>query len=193
MGMTRPNALRTRRQAHLLAAGLGLMLYVANAPSLLTAYAHGQPGKSAQRAGARLGPAPTRLRPLFAHAPESAFTTVRWPGLTGASAASGRSIPRLHSPPTELRAATRDPAALPADGAFGTASRLSTAIRWLQHVGLVIVLGTVAFCYVVFGLLDRTTRGDGLRAVVWYGTARNWAARVGLWATLAIGAAALLR
>ena len=109
----------------------------------------------------------------------------REPGTAAGEAGAAVTAPGQAPPP----ASHHDMAAMPAGDPFDAASWPYVGIRWLQYVGLLVVLGAVAFRYAVLGFYHRVPhRDESLLA-----PARHRAARVGLGAALAVGAAAMLR
>lgn len=121
------------------------------------------------------------------------FTIV--PGAAGVGVARGTSAgvgepgaevtaPGESAPPAAHHAA----ATLEGDG-FGAGSPPYVVIRWLQFVGLLVLIGAVAFRVFVLGFLRRE---QGAAAPI-MGAASQRAARAALFATAALGVATLLR
>ena len=111
-------------------------------------------------------------------------------GATGAAGpAAGEAGAGVTAPGQAPPPARHHPAA-PSDGdAFDAASWPYVGIRWLQYVGLLVVLGAVAFRYAVLGFYHRVPhREESLLA-----PARERAARIGLGAALVLGFAAVFR
>lgn len=82
-----------------------------------------------------------------------------------------------------------DPRTMPEGGAFDAESPAYAAVRWLQYVGLLLVIGALAFHYAVLGFLRRKQHPDSPMLP----DARNQAARIGVWAAAVLLASALLR
>ena len=82
-----------------------------------------------------------------------------------------------------------DPETFPDAGGFNAESPLYVVIRWLQFVTLLVLIGATAFYHFVLGFLRKKQRPDSpmLRP------ASLQAARVGLYAALALGGVAILR
>ena len=113
-----------------------------------------------------------------------AFTVA--PGALGiAAVAAGPTAPGQETPPASHHAA----ASFPTDGGFDAESPLYVAIRWLTFVGLVGLLGAVAFRWIL-GIVHR--RAPEL-AAGFLEPAASRAARLGLWMTGLVAVAGLLR
>ncbi|HEY0777771.1 MAG TPA: copper resistance protein CopC [Gemmatirosa sp.] len=122
------------------------------------------------------------------------------PGASGGVAprgdAAGRPAPGPAARPrgtSEGASAGAVPGNSPAT-AFGVESPWYAAIRWLQYVGVVLVLGAVAFRYAVLRFLGLARSADARPVdAMLLPALRTGAAQVGLGATLAVALAAVLR
>lgn len=133
------------------------------------------------------------------HPVRGRFTFMVMPGASGAAdpSASGAGTPLpgeaaagVAAPgQAPLPAAHHDPATMPAGDGFDAESPLYVAIRWLSFTALLVVLGAAAFHVVVLGFLRRVQEPDSPMLA----PASARAASFGLWATAALGVAALLR
>lgn len=74
-------------------------------------------------------------------------------------------------------------------GGFDAGSSVYVIIRWAQFVGLLILIGAIAFHYLVLGFLRRKEHPDSPLLPL----ARNRAARFARWAAIGLGIIALLR
>ncbi len=107
------------------------------------------------------------------------------PGAQGLAAApAGPPAPGQAPPP----ATHHEEATFPTGGGFDAESPLYVVIRWLTFLGLVGVLGAVAFRLVLWGVHRQDTRFDAFAA-----EAGARAARLGLWMVGLVAVAALLR
>ena len=99
--------------------------------------------------------------------------------------------PKARSVP-DTSADHHDPALMPQAanaGTFGSESPLYAAVRWLQFVGLLVVIGAAAFGKIVLGAMPQFHPADaGLVR-----TARARASRVGLWGVAIVACSAVLR
>ena len=105
-------------------------------------------------------------------------------GVASAAPASGGGAPTL------APMAHEDPTALPSrDAGFDAESPLYVAVRWLLYGGMLTVIGTVAFQFVVLGFLRRMQRpGSPVGSIV-----GNRTAAVGLAGAALVGGAVVLR
>lgn len=105
------------------------------------------------------------------------------PGATGLGAAAVTTL-------AADTAATQhhDPTSMPTGEGFGAESAGYVIIRWLGFTALLIAIGTVAFAFVVLGLLRRTEPDTDTVPLM-----RTRAAAVGLWACVALLAVTFLR
>lgn len=87
--------------------------------------------------------------------------------------------------------AHHDPASMPTGPGFDAESPLYVGVRWVTFAALLGILGTVAFRFVVLGLLNRRAGEGGPHIVHERASAR--AAAVGLTAAAVLGGAALAR
>ena len=106
------------------------------------------------------------------------------PPLPG-EAAAGVTAPGQAPPP----AAHHDPVTMPAGDGFNAESPLYVVIRWVTFTALLIALGAVVFHLFVLGFLRRAQEPDSPMLA----PASMRAAALGLWATVLLGVAALLR
>lgn len=107
------------------------------------------------------------------------------PGAEGLAAAPGPPAPGQAPPP----ATHHKEASFPTGAGFDAESPLYVAIRWLTFLGLVGVLGAVAFRLVLWGVHRQDARFDAPFAA----EAGARAARLGLWMVGLVAVAALLR
>ena len=108
------------------------------------------------------------------------------PGAEGlATAPVGPPAPGQAPPP----ATHHEEATFPSGGGFDAESPLYVAVRWLTFLGLVGVLGVVAFRLVLWGVHRQDARFDAPFAA----EAGARAARLGLWMAGVVAVAALLR
>ena len=105
------------------------------------------------------------------------------PGATGLGAAA------VTTPAADTSATQHhDPTSMPASEGFDAESPGYVIVRWLGFTALLIAIGTVAFVFVVLGLLRRTEPDTDTVPLM-----RTRAAAVGLWASVALLAVALMR
>lgn len=90
---------------------------------------------------------------------------------------------------TEPVEARHGAVSMPQGAGFGAESPLYAAIRWFQFLGLLAVLGAIAFQLLVLGFMRREHNPDSPLL----GEARDRTAQVGLYAVKALAIAALLR
>jgi putative copper export protein/methionine-rich copper-binding protein CopC len=121
------------------------------------------------------------------HPVRGEYTFVIAPGAAGlAPAVAGPTAPGQDPPPAEHHGAVT----FPTGSDFGAESPLYAAVRWLTFLGLLIVIGVVAFRLLVLWLMCRKWDPAG-RAIV--GVAASRAAKVGLGALALLGLALVLR
>lgn len=126
-----------------------------------------------------------RGRYAFSIAPGAAGLGVaQGTSATPGEAGGGVTAPGQSAPP-----AAHHGAAISEGEGFGAESPLYVVIRWLQFVGLLILIGGVAFRLFVLGFLRRE---QGAAAAI-LAPAERRAARVALFATTLVAVAALLR
>ena len=123
----------------------------------------------------------TRGRFTFTIVPGARGTTL------GAPPAAQPSAPPVA--PTVAPTVHRDSVSMPARTAFDAESPLYVVVRWLQFTGLLIVIGAPAFAVLVLGMVER--RQGAVSPIL--SSARTRAAAVGLWASVSVAVAALLR
>lgn len=104
------------------------------------------------------------------------------PGATGVGAAV------TPSASDTMSTQHHDPTSMPTGEGFGAESIGYVIVRWLQFTALLLVIGTVAFAFVVLGLLRRTEPDTDTVSLM-----RTRAAAVGLWASVALLAVTFLR
>jgi putative copper export protein/methionine-rich copper-binding protein CopC len=120
------------------------------------------------------------------HVTRGRFAFTIAPGARGTALGTSDSA---HSvAPPAAPAPHHNPVSMPDGTGFGAESPLYVAVRWLQFVGLLVVIGAVAFALVVLRVLRRRRGADALATV-----ARERTARIGLWATGLVAVAAFLR
>ncbi|MEJ7810244.1 MAG: copper resistance protein CopC [Gemmatimonadaceae bacterium] len=132
-------------------------------------------------------------------------------GAPGGEAAGGITAPGQRPPPAEHH----DPGSFPEGGGFDAESAGYVALRWAQFTGLLLVLGAVAFRFVVLGVFGRrreasaptppssahspqspasllrlATMAGGLEDL---GDVRERAAALGMWAAVGLAVTTLLR
>lgn len=121
------------------------------------------------------------------HPVRGEYTFVIAPDAEGlGSAGAGPTAPGQEPPPAEHHEA----AAFPTASDFDAGSPLYAAVRWLTFLGLLGVIGVVAFRLVVLWFMCRRDDASG-RAIV--GPAASRAVRVGLAALALLGVSLLLR
>ena len=121
------------------------------------------------------------------HPVRGEYTFVIAPGAEGlAPPVAGPTAPGQEPPPAEHH----DAVTFPTGSQFGAESPLYAAVRWLTFLGLLGVIGVVAFRLLVLWLMCRKWDPAG-RAIV--GLAASRAARVGLVALVLLGVALFLR
>jgi putative copper export protein/methionine-rich copper-binding protein CopC len=121
------------------------------------------------------------------HPVRGEYTFVIAPGAEGlAPAVAGPTAPGQEPPPAEHH----DAVTFPTGASFGAESPLYAAVRWLTFLGLLGVIGVVAFRLLVLWLMCRKWDPSG-RAIV--GVAASRAANVGLGALGLLAIALLLR
>ena len=108
------------------------------------------------------------------------------PGATGVGAAITPTVTPSASDTTSMQ--HHDPTSMPMGEGFGAESIGYVIVRWLQFTALLLVIGTVAFAFVVLGLLRRTEPDTGTVTLM-----RSGAAAVGLWASVALLAVTFVR
>lgn len=106
------------------------------------------------------------------------------PSSSGGEAGAAVTAPGQDEPP----AGHHDPRSMPAGGEFGADSLGFVAIRWLNFSALLVVLGVLAFRFVVLGRLQRTEADLELLFAM-----QQRAATVGVWACAGLLLAAGLR
>lgn len=134
------------------------------------------------------------------HPVRGQYTFTIAPGATGLGAAygdttaasprageRGATVPAPGQPP--LPPGHHDAASMPSGGDFGAESPAYVALRWAQYTALLLVLGALAFHYLVLGFLRRRQNPDSPMLPA----ARARAATIGLWAAAALGVTTLLR
>lgn len=104
------------------------------------------------------------------------------PGAMGTSAAPG-TMPGMH----------HDPVTMPEGSGFGADSPLYVVIRWMQFASLLIVIGTVSFRNFVLRILRRARDTEQAGGAAFVMDAERAAARLGLVATVALGATLVVR
>ena len=104
------------------------------------------------------------------------------PGATGLSAAA------VTAPVADTTTQHHDPTSMPAGEGFDAESPGYVIVRWLGFTALLTAIGAVAFAFVVLGLLRRTEPDTDTVPLM-----RTRAAAVGLWASVALLAVALMR
>lgn len=122
------------------------------------------------------------------------------PGATGLGVASadsasareragerGATVPAPGQPPTPP--SHHDPASMPTGADFGAESPAYVAVRWAQFTALLVVIGALAFRYVVLGFLRRARGAESPMLTV----AEGRAATIGLWAAAALGVITIVR
>jgi putative copper export protein/methionine-rich copper-binding protein CopC len=115
------------------------------------------------------------------------YTFVIAPGAEGlAPPVAGPVAPGQEPPPAEHH----DPVTFPTGSDFGAESPLYAGVRWLTFLGLLGVIGVIAFRLLVLWLMART-EGSSQHAVV--GVAASRAARFGVAALALLGVALVLR
>ncbi|MDQ3949955.1 MAG: CopD family protein [Gemmatimonadota bacterium] len=128
---------------------------------------------------------PVRGRFSFTIAPGAA-------GLGAAPQALGEPGARVVAPDREAQAAEHHSAvSLPNGEGFGAGSPVYVAIRWLGFAALLVVLGAVAFYWVVLGVLRRRAPPDRTNAFVPLATTRS--ATLGAAASLVLALTAIAR
>jgi methionine-rich copper-binding protein CopC len=128
---------------------------------------------------------PVRGRYSFTIAPGAA-------GLGAAPQTLGEPGARVVVPDREAQAAEHHSAvSLPNGEGFGAESPVYVAIRWLGFVALLIILGAVAFYWVVLGILRRRASPDRTNAFVPLATTRS--ATLGAAASLVLALTAIAR
>ena len=108
------------------------------------------------------------------------------PGAAGLAAGQVGPLAPGQGPPP---ATHHDPASFPSGGGFDAESPLYVAVRWLTFLGLVAVIGAIAFRIVLWGVHRQDPRFDFPFAA----RAAARAARLGLWMTGLVALAAVLR
>ena len=116
------------------------------------------------------------------HPVRGAIPFVIAPGATGLGA-----VPAT-APPADTTTQHHDPTSMPTGEGFGADSPGYVIVRWLGFTALLVAIGTVAFTFVVLGLLRRTEPDTDTVPLM-----RTRAAAVGLWASVALLAVALMR
>ena len=105
------------------------------------------------------------------------------PGATGLGTPAA-----VTTPVADTTTQHHDPTSMPVGEGFDAESPGYVVVRWLQFTALLVAIGTVAFAFVVLGLLRRTEPDSDTVALM-----RTRAAAVGLWASVALLAVALMR
>ncbi len=106
------------------------------------------------------------------------------PAPVGGEPAAGATVPGQEPMP----AAHHNPESMPESAGFGAGSPAYVAIRWLQFIGLLILIGVVAFHLAVLGLLRRAAPDAAVIPLM-----RARAATVGFWAAIGLVITAALR
>lgn len=125
------------------------------------------------------------------HPVRGSFAFVIAPGASGlapppAPVPVGPTAPGQSPPP-----ASHHPAAsMPEGEGFGVESPLYVAVRWLGFGAMLVLVGAVAFRWLI---LPRVHHDEGVDAAVLRGTSEAGAARAGLAAAVVLGVAAVLR
>ena len=104
------------------------------------------------------------------------------PGATGLGAVAAT------APLADTTTQHHDPTSMPTGEGFGSESLGYVIVRWLGFTALLIAIGAVAFSFVVLGLLRRTEPDTDTVPLM-----RTRAAAIGLWASVALLAVALMR
>ena len=87
-----------------------------------------------------------------------------------------------------------DPASMPEGNGFGADSAAYVAIRWLQFVAILLVIGAVSFRFLVLGFLRRDSRSEGEAAEPpMVAEAEQRAAHIGHLAALVLAVTLVLR
>jgi copper transport protein len=121
------------------------------------------------------------------HPVRGQYTFVIVTGATGlAPAVVGPTAPGQEPLPAEHHPAPT----FPTNASFGAESPMYAGVRWLTFLGLLGVIGVVAFRLLVLPLAERRHKAHGLALLR---PASDRAARLGLAMTALVGAAALLR
>lgn len=121
------------------------------------------------------------------HPVRGELTFVIGPGAAGLRLEpAGPTAPGQEAPPADHH----PPSSLPAGSSFDAESPLYAAVRWLTFLGLLGVLGAVAFGVVVLRLAGRR---EAPFAQVLTRNAAAGAARFGFWMAVVLGLAAVLR
>jgi putative copper export protein/methionine-rich copper-binding protein CopC len=120
------------------------------------------------------------------HPVRGRYSFVIAPGARGLAAPAGPTAPGQASPP----ASHHNPVSLPSGPGFDAESPLYVAVRWLTYLGLLGVLGSLAFRLAVLPLVKRQ---GTLAALALLGPAGVRAARVGLVSAGVVAVAAVLR
>ena len=125
------------------------------------------------------------------HPVRGTFEFVVAPGAMGTGAlARDTSI----LPDTSMAGMHHDPVTMPAGNGFGAESPLFVIVRWLQFIGLLLVIGAVAFRYLVLGRIRRTSMQEGEPALAAFASnAERRSAGWGLVAVSLLAATLLLR
>lgn len=129
------------------------------------------------------------------HVMRGRFSFTIAPNAAGLGATGGGAYPAgepggaVIAPGQSAPPAAHHAAAIPEGEGFGAEAPLYVVIRWLQFVGLLVLIGAVAFRLFVLGFLRRE-RGAALPILAPAGAR---AARFALLATALVGVAALLR
>jgi len=98
--------------------------------------------------------------------------------------------PGREPPPAEHH---HDPTSMPEGEGLDAGSPVYVAIRWLQFTALLLVIGALAFRGFVLGRVGRMRPASGSETSAMLASARDRAAALGLWASVALGTVALLR
>ena len=120
------------------------------------------------------------------HPVRGRYSFVIAPGARGLATPAGPTAPGQASPP----ASHHNPVSLPSGPGFDAESPLYVAVRWLTYVGLLGVLGALAFRLAVLPLVERQGTPAALALL---GLAGVRAAQVGLASAGVVAAAAVFR
>ncbi|MEW5926091.1 MAG: copper resistance protein CopC [Gemmatimonadota bacterium] len=121
------------------------------------------------------------------HPVRGEYTFMISPGARGLAAGPGPAAPGQAAPPAGHH---HDPTSFPTGEGFDANSPLYVAVRWLTFVGLLGVVGAVAFRLLVLPLAGRRPLST---APMLYDSASRRAAHVGLWMAVVVAVAAALR